>query len=235
MTIVIRLKVSNIDINTGCVLTLILDSYYVMLGQVLNIPTFSLQETRCFIVISLYPLLKQKQKRSLLCHVVINFFYGDYKRRHFYSRWRNAFRRSVQSCMVVREEGKQKGRDSSKGISSACWSKHPDAFRGEQTSGIVFLDVTEVTQHKTTLFDRIQHIPRGSLSSLHIYNSCNTRSTCSYRFPPVDITIMILIMSVRADKQLKRTNERPTFYRFRRFVTYSGVVVAFFYLSLVTI
>lgn len=60
MTIVIRLKVSNIDINTGCVLTLILDSYYVMLGQVLNIPTFSLQETRCFIVISLYPLLKQK-------------------------------------------------------------------------------------------------------------------------------------------------------------------------------
>lgn len=33
-----------------------------------------------------------------------------------------------------------------------------------------------------------------------IYNSCNTRSTCSYRFPPVDITIMILIMPARADK-----------------------------------
>lgn len=30
MTIVIGLKDSNIDINTGCVLTLISDSYYVM-------------------------------------------------------------------------------------------------------------------------------------------------------------------------------------------------------------
>lgn len=59
---------------------------------------------------------------------------------------RASTRSRYKVCTVCSsEERKEKGRDSCKGISSARWSKHPDAFRGEQTSGIVFLDVTGVT------------------------------------------------------------------------------------------